>query len=220
MTCVCPMLMTLSKDIRRQAIFVCHSLGGLVVKQALVLQNLTAALRAIQQCASGIIFLGTPHRGSNLGKILGRAAFVTGASRNLSELLSTDSGPLSELNSDFKIYYMRRREERFPLRIRSFHEMLWTRTPIPFLRLEVVPPDSGRSDLEGDDATPIYKDHHAICRFDSPQDPLFQDIWKQLDKWMAYSGMDRLTRVPSSSDDEGFKRSKEKIRLYFMSDLS
>ena len=198
----------MSKDIERQIIFVCHSLGGLVVKQALVLQDISPALKAIQQQTSGIVFLGTPHGGSDLARTLGRIAFVTGASRSLSHLLSTGSEPLSELNSKFKEYYTQREQKGFPLRIRSWFEELWTRTPIPFVSLQVVPIESGKTHLKGDDSTAATKDHHSICRFESENDPLFQQICKELGNWMGLPRSNTLNRVRSSSEAEGLRRGK------------
>lgn len=72
----------LAKDIglSRPVIFICHSMGGLVVK-ALVdgcRQNTNPACETLVKNIQGIVFCGTPHRGSNfantaklLGKLLG-----------------------------------------------------------------------------------------------------------------------------------------------------
>ena len=54
-----------TKSNNRPIIFVCHSLGGLVVKEALLLASMAIPkdkehLKAIQICTKGIIFLGTP----------------------------------------------------------------------------------------------------------------------------------------------------------------
>jgi protein SERAC1 len=50
----------------RPLIFITHSLGGLVSKEAILLSrnNPEAHLRAIFDCTKGIIFMGTPHKGS------------------------------------------------------------------------------------------------------------------------------------------------------------
>ncbi|KAI9746048.1 MAG: hypothetical protein M1818_000729 [Claussenomyces sp. TS43310] len=57
-------------------IFVCHSLGGIVVKDALTQSIATEGtrLKEIAPAAYGVIFLGTPHRGSKSAS-LGRYAY-------------------------------------------------------------------------------------------------------------------------------------------------
>ena len=53
---------------RRPLIFVCHSLGGLIVKSMLVMASgsnrLPGRPRNVYQSTCGIIYYGTPHRGS------------------------------------------------------------------------------------------------------------------------------------------------------------
>ena len=69
----------------RPIIFICHSLGGVVVKEALVRASMAIPknkkhLKAIQICTKGIIFLGTPHQSTqeiSFGKIIRRLASVT-----------------------------------------------------------------------------------------------------------------------------------------------
>ncbi|OCK98088.1 uncharacterized protein K441DRAFT_545195, partial [Cenococcum geophilum 1.58] len=54
---------------QRPVVFVCHSLGGLVVKQALLqaqkFNEQGGNFGGIYACTSGIIFFGTPHRDSS-----------------------------------------------------------------------------------------------------------------------------------------------------------
>ncbi|KAK8084091.1 hypothetical protein PG996_002872 [Apiospora saccharicola] len=56
----------LDDDQVRPIIFICHSMGGLVIKQAIVTSILKAGnYGTIKDRTYGIVFLGTPHRGSN-----------------------------------------------------------------------------------------------------------------------------------------------------------
>ncbi|KAK3374310.1 Alpha/Beta hydrolase protein [Lasiosphaeria ovina] len=56
----------LNKASSRPLIFVAHSLGGLVCKEAILLSrnNPEPHLRGIFDCIRGVIFMGTPHKGS------------------------------------------------------------------------------------------------------------------------------------------------------------
>ncbi|KAL2829596.1 hypothetical protein BJY01DRAFT_254948 [Aspergillus pseudoustus] len=53
----------------RPIIFIAHSLGGIVVKEALVQAKLGAIYDSIRIATYGIAFFGTPHRGSHLAKM-------------------------------------------------------------------------------------------------------------------------------------------------------
>ena len=57
----------------RPIIFVAHSLGGLVVKRALIVSSentgvKTAHLRSVWVSTYGVLFLGTPHKGADISK--------------------------------------------------------------------------------------------------------------------------------------------------------
>lgn len=78
----------------RPVIWICHSMGGLIVKQMLVDSvQLFANTRAI-------IFLSTPHLGSGAAAAAAKLAFATKPSTEIIEL-STNSKYLIELNEKF-----------------------------------------------------------------------------------------------------------------------
>jgi hypothetical protein len=49
----------------RPLIFICHSLGGIVAKRALVHSRLDSTYKSISNSTYGIAFFGTPHQGGN-----------------------------------------------------------------------------------------------------------------------------------------------------------
>lgn len=76
------------KDIKVPIIFVVHSLGGIVVKDALNRSSseVGTRLKHIAPATFGIIFLGTPHRGSksaSIGKIANQISLVASKRPNL-----------------------------------------------------------------------------------------------------------------------------------------
>jgi hypothetical protein len=96
----------------RPIIFICHSLGGLVVKDALVKaashdsHKRDRDLALIGQHTKGVLFLGTPHRGSQqatFGDVLARAANLSlhQANKQLLRSLRTDSRILENQRHDF-----------------------------------------------------------------------------------------------------------------------
>lgn len=53
----------------RPILFVAHSLGGIIVKRALVEAKLDGTYEAIRNATYGIAFFGTPHQGGNFAKL-------------------------------------------------------------------------------------------------------------------------------------------------------
>ncbi|TWU71006.1 hypothetical protein ED733_002008 [Metarhizium rileyi] len=105
----------LDSAVDRPIIFVCHSLGGIIVKRALVYSASRTGhkiehLRSIYVSTYGILFLGTPHQGSdkaNLARFAQRMVQVfvpsklvdTGSA--LLDALQTGSEVLQEVNDNF-----------------------------------------------------------------------------------------------------------------------
>lgn len=96
----------------RPIIFVGHSLGGLLIKEALIraseyLSNRQHVdLGAIYSCTKGIVFLGTPHRGSGkagIAEIISNIAKIGLQNPNdkLIEVLSEDSQILERQMKSF-----------------------------------------------------------------------------------------------------------------------
>lgn len=56
---------------RRPIIFIAHSLGGIVCKQALIIANQDPTFALLLKCTEGIIFFGTPHRGARTSADIG-----------------------------------------------------------------------------------------------------------------------------------------------------
>jgi triacylglycerol esterase/lipase EstA (alpha/beta hydrolase family) len=60
----------------RPIVFIAHSLGGIIVKRALVEAKLDETYKSILDATYGIAFFGTPHRGSTFTKLGDVAAKV------------------------------------------------------------------------------------------------------------------------------------------------
>ena len=91
----------------RPIIFVAHSLGGIVVKRALVVAKLDDSYKSIREDTYGIAFFGTPHQGSNFAKLGDIAAsIVRGILRNppntFMEALKKDSLFSDHLVEEFR----------------------------------------------------------------------------------------------------------------------
>lgn len=100
---------TAGKIARRPLFFVCHSLGGLVVKLALTQASRSSKYRFILEDCYGVTFFATPHRGSSylsindfgmsIQQLLHLSAPLT---PRLRAELRLDHPPLLKIDDDFK----------------------------------------------------------------------------------------------------------------------
>ena len=106
-------LYSLRKDTKsndRPIIFLCHSLGSIVVKEALIQASMAISknekhLKDIQICTKGVIFFGTPQQSTqeiSLGKIIRRLASIAFSRERLSASLETASNRLELQLEQFK----------------------------------------------------------------------------------------------------------------------
>ena len=92
------------REIHRPILFIAHSLGGLLVKQALVEARIDPSYKCLKASTKGLAFFATPHRGGEGAGVAEAAANVcsafTGQPRNkLLESLKSKS-LITELSSD------------------------------------------------------------------------------------------------------------------------
>ncbi|PYH53123.1 kinesin [Aspergillus niger CBS 101883] len=155
----------------RPLLFIAHSLGGIVVKEALVQAKLSTTYGSICTSTFGIAFFGTPHRGTHLARVGGVAAkFVRAilgtASNTLLKALSKGSLYALELSANFDKLL-----ENY--KYLSFYETL------PFKSIGIVVekesavlglPDSREK------AVALNADHEEICRFHCDKDDRYQYV--------------------------------------------
>ncbi|KAH7175932.1 Alpha/Beta hydrolase protein [Dactylonectria macrodidyma] len=163
----------------RRIIFVCHSLGGIVCKQALVVAHEKDNIYgAVLKSIIGVVFLATPHAGSggaNLANVFltiantfrstataGRRPRV--ARTELLNYLSRNSDDLQEL-------FVSVQHQLQNLSVVSFYE---TQATAPLSHLAnigvnflVVNRASAQLGLSNEDPIPLPEDHRSICRFAS-----------------------------------------------------
>ena len=120
----------------------------------------SARYHSVAAAIKGVMFLGTPHRGSDIAswsKILGHIANVPMLGSIRTDLLE-DLRPKSELlmtiSSDFV-------ERGAGLSIFSIYE----RKYIPGLRGLIVDKDSAILNQQNETPLPIEADHRAMCKF-------------------------------------------------------
>ncbi|MGQ0445085.1 MAG: tetratricopeptide repeat protein [Beijerinckiaceae bacterium] len=147
--------------------FVCHSLGGLIIKKLVV----TAHLDRGQQPAkgefldriAGVVFLATPHHGSIVASVAKTAYWFV--SKSLGDLMSSDAA-LLELGH---FYRDRIANEEVMIRHRVYYETLgmWG--------AKVVTAASADPGLPGVGPIPVNRDHKNICKPVKNKDGLYDD---------------------------------------------
>ncbi|KIM82087.1 hypothetical protein PILCRDRAFT_820986 [Piloderma croceum F 1598] len=123
---------------------------------------------------TGILFFGSPHRGSEkaaYGVILAKIA-STVLNRPNSSLLSalqTNSNELMRLSSEFKF--------RLPqYQVVSFYEL----KPMAMFSTLIVEKHSSLLEVDGEDQIPVDANHSDICKFPSRNDPYYEKCYKRI----------------------------------------
>jgi WD40 repeat protein len=158
-------------------IFVVHSMGGLVVKKAYLLGLHDDNFKDVINSVSAIIFLSTPHRGTNLAETLNRvlAASFQHPKRFVADL-NKNSTAIEDLNEQFRHLAPR-------LSIWSFYETL--ATPIGPKKLMVVEKNSSVLGYPAEISRPLQADHRDVCKYSSPVDPNYISVRNALKHLVA-----------------------------------
>ncbi|OTA52656.1 hypothetical protein K449DRAFT_340541, partial [Hypoxylon sp. EC38] len=170
-----------SRTPRKPILFVVHSLGGIVIKEMLSICSTSnnQAFGDILKSTAGVIFLGTPHRGSSGVAGIGEIA------RKAASMLLMDTNPrildsLSLKNSDLE-----RCQETFSslwnkhgFQVKTFQEGLPLKLPIPgnAYTLKVVPDISSCLGDSRERAEILDADHRSMCRYASARDPNYRKV--------------------------------------------
>ena len=180
------------RAMERPIIFVAHSLGGIVVKRALIYSagirgHRTSHLRSIFVSAFGLLFLGTPHLGSDVARwttwlcdtdeALYPSRSIKGQSY-LIEALETGSETLQNIDRDFVqlaskfyIYY--------------FHEGKPTNIPGTKLYIYIVDEVSASPTMQDVERASIQQDHNHMSKFDNETSPGFDLLTEAIQRYAS-----------------------------------
>jgi hypothetical protein len=134
-------------------VFVCHSYGGLLVKQMLRSgSEIANGYEALTERVAGIVFLGTPNSGSSIANYAKALGFILRTSPAIQEM-QRNQHELQELN-----YWFRKRAQTSKWLLRVYFETL------PTFGLIVV--DEASADIGVSSVTPTGVDanHIHICK--------------------------------------------------------
>lgn len=141
------------------SIFIVHSMGGLVAKKG-YLGSQDEAYSNIIHSISAIIFLATPHRGSNLAETLNRVLSESFQSpKSFISDLNKSSPAIEDLNEQFYHHASK-------ISLWSFYKTL--ATSIGPKKLMVVDKRSSVLGYPAEISRPLQADHHDVCKYSSP----------------------------------------------------
>ncbi|KAH8745131.1 hypothetical protein F5882DRAFT_446468 [Hyaloscypha sp. PMI_1271] len=172
-------------SLARPVVFVVHSLGGIVVKEALNIASHSEIerLKNLAAVTYGISFLGTPHRGSGsatIGKHAYRIARLATKRPNIKLLrsLEKNSDTLKGISNRF-----RSTQQRWDIKISSFYEDREVRKFFLFHSL-IVDNESAQIGHPGEEVSSIPKNHREMTKFTSPEEVGFDRVSSQLRRWV------------------------------------
>ncbi|KAH8801511.1 WD40-repeat-containing domain protein, partial [Xylogone sp. PMI_703] len=148
-------------DSHTPIVLVGHSMGGLVIKKAYILASQSKLYEPLRKRIHAVFFLATPHRGSDMAKLLNNILEIAYSLPAYVAELEQNSEALRSINDDFPNYIN-------DLDIWSFYETKKV-TRGPFSAL-IVDPNSATLGYEKEKRVPMNADHRSICKFESPID--------------------------------------------------
>ncbi|KAA8905846.1 hypothetical protein FN846DRAFT_731060 [Sphaerosporella brunnea] len=151
--------------------FICHCLGGIVVKKALIVAHERSGhYDALLNSVKGILFLGTPHQGASFGPIVRRLLHGRFRGSELQQVIDGRTTALRDITTQFI-------ERGAKLVVRTFYESE------PTKGVMVVDKESARLNWPNEcPPCPISADHESICKFSDSRSQKYQPVWKAVEQ--------------------------------------
>ncbi|MCJ1479377.1 hypothetical protein MMC13_008062 [Lambiella insularis] len=194
----------LGDAVKRPIIFVCHGLGGVLVKRALAYSASRTSkkvehLYSIFISTYGILFFGTPHNGMEKAgwSLLYARSEVPISMKQSSEALTNITDQFTPLTKQFHIYF--------------FWEMLETCSGLH--KGFVVAENSAAPILDDTERSGIYSTHSQLCKFDNVDCSGYRPVlaallryakdclatietrWKEAEKFLAAQRMNEASEL-------------------------
>ena len=203
------------KATERPLIFVAHSLGGLVVKRALIYSSeihsgKTEHLRSTFISTYGILFLGTPHGGfdnaewdtriESICKATLPAGLISsqpqhvGAFRTSSETIQNIDRSFIQLTSRFRIYFF---HEGKPTNLKGDYRY-------------IVDEESAAPNIQDVERAYIQQDHFNMCKFENYSAPGFHIVMEAISRYASQASETIVSRW-NTDKAEHLKRKEAQV---------
>ncbi|OAA46766.1 NACHT and WD domain-containing protein [Beauveria brongniartii RCEF 3172] len=160
-------------------IFIAHSLGGLIIKKAYTLGKHDEQYKGITLRVRGMIFLATPHRGSQYAKMLKNILSTAPAGTCSKDYIATlvlQTSTIQDINESFLIHCK-------DIKLCSVFETL--RTHLTVRKKWLVDRDSAVLDYPNEQVVSMDANHHSICKYENRRSVNFVKIQSILLIWVA-----------------------------------
>ncbi|KAL1836742.1 hypothetical protein VTJ49DRAFT_4717 [Mycothermus thermophilus] len=173
----------------RPIVFLGHSLGGIIIKQALCTANIEQRkFGDILTSTRGIVFFGTPHRGTDAavwGEMVARIKFAAFGKRELNDwfrVLRPDQKDLVNVSEDFR-----------PLATRFAISSFYEENAYPNLKKVIVEKKSAILEMTHEDYCAMPGHHSSIVKFSKKAEDQqrFTLAWRAIER--VAKGPDRST---------------------------
>ena len=193
-------------------VLVGHSMGGLVIKHALVHADThdDARLKRVLEDVCLTVFVATPHQGSSLANLAKAAKWVLGTNPQVGDMRRNDvdlknlTGQFRNLQAGEASFAVQAFFETHPVRPTSRLDRFF----MPWARVQVVDRNSGDPNIPGVSPVPVPADHFQIAKPKSHD----ADVHKTLLQFIA----DALTAKPASARPRSQPASPTRHRLRFV----
>lgn len=182
------------EDSAPHALFVAHSLGGLVIKQMLrrLSESANTDYNSISRSVAGVAFFGTPHFGAQAATALD--ILLNRFKSKQVKQLAYSADMLIDLNEFFRTWVSRHGVE-----VRSYYETEKTG------KIHIVDRVTANPGILGSDPIAVQSNHIDICKPSSTSAAVYASICSMIRKILkAISPSSEAG--PSGSGDQGFTR--------------
>lgn len=161
---------------KRPLIFIAHSLGGIIVKKAMIIAHERSSIYGtVLNSVRALVLFGVPHRGSDLAywstfaaRLLNTVQLGLRTNTSFVEALARNSQTFTDISQSFI-------ERAAPLKIRTFYE-----TEKLYGNL-IVDKDSARLGLPNEVSGGVTAaDHRTICKFNDKDSQRYRPVWKAI----------------------------------------
>ncbi|KAL9593831.1 MAG: hypothetical protein Q9179_005678, partial [Wetmoreana sp. 5 TL-2023] len=148
-------------------VLIAHSMGGLVAKKAYILAREDPSAKELASRIHTLYFLATPHRGSDLTKILMNIMKVSFGQKAFVGELDRNSASIDSINDSF-------RHHAEDLQLWSFYETV----PSSLILTSTLIVDKASATLgyAKERTSLLNADHRGVCKFDLPGDPNYKTL--------------------------------------------
>lgn len=151
-------------------------MGGLVIKRAYLSAKAKQEYASLAARIQGVLFLATPHRGSDLAQVLSKLLNLMGGQRPCVTDLNRDSEALRLINDEFP-------ERCQDLLLYSFYETLPTSFAVR--KSLVVERDLATMGYANERRAYLNADHRGVCKYVSRSDPNYLTVRNALASVLA-----------------------------------